>query len=505
MSFKSLLMQTHWRRATISMERESVDSGLHAERMRVKASSVHTQHCRVRPSLGLALAVLILMGGVSQSALAIPAFAKKLGLRCSACHEAWPKLNNFGQNFRDNGYQIGNERDSPVYTSPYYWPASIRMTPQWHSERTSAQATNQSASGVQPLSTQGFDLSGMDLWAAGMLDKNISFVVLPSSDEYATFHFESAWVRFSNLLNSPMLNLKVGRFELDNVISDKRQLTLSQNGGVYQMYHFLPLLDMKAFNATTPALGETGASTTVFGLGDNQLGLEMMGHTHDDAWRYSGSVLTSSDGAVNLPTSKAYDGFFAASRAITINQLGMQRFGAFSYIGQSPTEYLTQTPAGGGASTIIPGSGFGNKEFTRTGAYALLSAKKLDVVPMFMHGTESGYIALGIPSSDALPAGVQNPAWNGRMVELFYTQNLQFVVIARYEDIRNTRQTFSSSVSNFGDEDAETIAFRWYVFMRSRTGLAVEPEYSKIHQIGASAIGSNQTFRSAFVGLDFAF
>ncbi len=27
---------------------------------------------------------------------AIPAFARKYGLRCSACHEAWPKLNSFG-------------------------------------------------------------------------------------------------------------------------------------------------------------------------------------------------------------------------------------------------------------------------------------------------------------------------------------------------------------------------------------------------------------------------
>jgi hypothetical protein len=449
--------------------------------------------------------VLVLLGGTCQNARAIPAFAKKLGLRCSACHEAWPKLNNFGQNFRDNGYQIGNERDSPVYTSPYYWPASIRMTPQWHGERNSAQATNQSASGVQPLSTQGFDISGMDLWAAGVLEKNISFVVLPSSDEYANFRFESAWVRFSNLLNTPLLNLKAGKFELDNVVSEKRVLTLSQNGGIYQMYHFLPLLDAKAFNATPVAAGETGASTTAFGLGDNQLGLEMMGHSHDDATRYSASLLTSSDGSVNLPTNKAYDGFFAASRSFNINQLGMQRLGAFSYIGQSPTQYLTQTPAGGGAATIIAGSGFGNKDFTRTGGYALLSAKKVDVVPMFMHATESAYIALGIPSSDALPAGVQNPAWNGRMVEVFYTQNLQFIVIARYEDIRSTRQTFASSVNNFGDEDAETIAVRWYPFMRSRTGMAIEPEYSKVHQIGASAIGTNQTVRSVFVGLDFAF
>jgi hypothetical protein len=114
-------------------------------------------------------------------------------------------------------------------------------------------------------------------------------------------------------------------------------------------------------------------------------------------------------------------------------------------------------------------------------------------------------VALGIPSNDALPAGVQSPAWNGRMLELYYTQNLQFIVIARYEDIRNSRQIFASSAGNFGDMDVETIAFRWMPFMHSRAGLAICPEYSKQHQTGASAIESNQTLSSAFVGLDFAF
>jgi hypothetical protein len=47
----------------------------------------------------------------SQPVQAIPAFARKYGLPCSACHEAWPKLNNFGQVFRDNGYQLGNDKD----------------------------------------------------------------------------------------------------------------------------------------------------------------------------------------------------------------------------------------------------------------------------------------------------------------------------------------------------------------------------------------------------------
>ena len=60
---------------------------------------------------------------------AIPAFARKYGLPCSACHEAWPMLNNFGQTFKDNGYQLGNDRDAPIYQQPAYWPIMFRVSP----------------------------------------------------------------------------------------------------------------------------------------------------------------------------------------------------------------------------------------------------------------------------------------------------------------------------------------------------------------------------------------
>jgi len=37
-----------------------------------------------------------------QPSYGIPALARKYGLPCSACHEARPRLNNFGQTFKDN-------------------------------------------------------------------------------------------------------------------------------------------------------------------------------------------------------------------------------------------------------------------------------------------------------------------------------------------------------------------------------------------------------------------
>src|SRR6202521_4579509 len=73
---------------------------------------------------------------------AIPAFARKYGMPCSACHEVWPKLNNFGQTFKDNGYQLGNDRDAPVFQQPAYWPIALRITPHWNRENTDRRAVD---------------------------------------------------------------------------------------------------------------------------------------------------------------------------------------------------------------------------------------------------------------------------------------------------------------------------------------------------------------------------
>ena len=80
-----------------------------------------------RACLGLLVLVFIL--APRQPVYGIPAFARKYGLRCSACHEAWPKLNNFGQVFKDNGYQLMNDRDAPIWQNLSYFPVSVRITP----------------------------------------------------------------------------------------------------------------------------------------------------------------------------------------------------------------------------------------------------------------------------------------------------------------------------------------------------------------------------------------
>src|SRR5271163_811211 len=123
--------------------------------------------------LSLAVVLVPVVLTFSQPAHALPAFARKYGLRCSACHESWPMLNYFGQKFKDNGYQLMNDRDAPIWHRVSTGKVEVD---------TYADGAPTGGSAIQRVSSSGFDLSGLDFHTGGTLEKNISFYLLPSSD-----------------------------------------------------------------------------------------------------------------------------------------------------------------------------------------------------------------------------------------------------------------------------------------------------------------------------------
>src|ERR1700730_17723608 len=415
---------------------------------------------------------------------AIPAFARKYGLPCSACHTAWPELNNFGQTFRDNGYQLNNDHDSPIFQDPGYFPITFRITPNWHREGKNNQPID-AVPGVAGdpttgngfvngrVTAQGFDLSGFDMWATGTLYKNISFSLLPSADSTGAFHFENAFVRFDNLKGSSWLALRVGKFELDTMISEKRFLFLSNDGGSYQSYHFVP----------------AGETINAFGLGNNQLGMELAGHSVNSYTRYSVSLLSSNDGFSQLPAGRSFDTYVTFSQAFQVGKLGLQRFGGYAYIGQRPTIALTSGTlpgaTAGGQSTAIPGAGYGNKSFYRVGASAQLNFGKLEVLPFYLHGYESVFLGTNTPANVPLPPGAMAPTWNAGFVETHLHLSPQFVFTNRVEKIRMSRQALPTTPLNNGDIDVYSVGYRWYPIMFSRAGLAYHNEYSIMKTQGA--------------------
>ncbi|MBV8206410.1 MAG: hypothetical protein JO041_06425 [Acidobacteria bacterium] len=454
-----------------------------------------------------ALFVAVVVSLASRPAMAIPAFARKYGLPCSACHEAWPKLNNFGQTFRDNGYQLGNDRDAPIYQNPSYFPSTVRITPQWHMEnsgRTAVDAVPGNASSglveSRNIRSSGFDLSGFDLWTAGTVSKNISFLVLPSADATAAFHFESFWVRFDNLLGTHWLNLKVGKHELDLPVSEKRELTLSNDGANYQVYHFAP---------GNPLLPLGNGQVNGFGLGNNQLGLELSGHSHNSYTRYAFSLVSNTDGQPNLPSSSGYDFYAHLSQAVELPHMGLQRFGVLGFRGVVPTYFQTANGA------VISGSGAGDRSFYRAGAYGIWYLGKFDLSTVFMHGQDSAFLATGTPSTQVLPAGGRSATWNGGFAELHYNPNPQLVLVGRYELIRMAQQGFPLGTlltnnhplfARFGNIDNYVLGYRWYPIMISRGGLAWHQEYSWLRSLGTAPLsGLNVAGSSYMMGFDVAF
>src|SRR3984885_11120950 len=204
------------------------------------------------PRLSMPWVVVAMLLTTLQPAYGIPAFARKYGLRCSACHEAWPMLNNFGQTFKDNGNQLGNDRDAPINQDPSYWPIMFRTTPVWHRENNNRQTVDappgDSSSGLveRSVTRSGFDLGGLDVVAAGTLYNNISFFIQPFIGN-SSINLLQAWARLDGLAGSHWLNLKLGRFELDEPISQERILTLNNTGGIYYNYFFTPPGDHNVF------------------------------------------------------------------------------------------------------------------------------------------------------------------------------------------------------------------------------------------------------------------
>jgi hypothetical protein len=374
-------------------------------------------------------------------------------------------------------------------------------------------------------------LSGLDFHTAGTLEKNISFYLLPSSDSTGAFHFEQVFVRLDNIGHSPWLNVKLGRFELDNLLSEKRILTLTGNGGIYQTYHFIPQGDGNIFGQ----------------IGDNQLGLEYMGHSLNDRTRISASLVSSNDGNVNLTLgANSYTGFFAGSQAFDTGRLGVQRIGFYAMAGEAATYYLTS----GGVP--IAGSGIGNKSFSREGFVGqFYFGPHLDLTVVTQHGSDNVWFGQGygnaiatdgnggttcagsagtpgcppnnVPGS-TLPVGSRAPSWNGATFEGHYVYSPQLIFITRYEAERMSQQAngpgyagvgptglLGESPSNLGNISTYTIGFRYNPFMTSRAGLAWHNEYNWLHQDGTgpanpfTGIPTNLNTSELLMGLDFDF
>jgi len=294
---------------------------------------------------------------------AIPAFARKYGFNCNMCHTAFTRLNDFGQRFRQHGYQIpgqeGHEKN--VFATPF--PLAVRTS------------MGLVVGGNDSTTTSSVNINGLDVLAAGVLHKNISFLMIytPRLDEPAGDYtgaadganpgqlgaLEAANVVFSNLIPEK-LNIRVGRFEpAYHPLSSKRTYYLASP---YEIYAY-------------------GSDGNRFGFDDNQLGIEATGDFRA-GFHYAAGVVNG-NGA--NPDNNKYKDLYLAMHQVFGRGEGQsagQRVGVFGYYGWQPTVFDSLTGPMG------ENEGGGNKPFYRLGGEVSLNWRTLNLRALLMQGVD---------------------------------------------------------------------------------------------------------------------
>lgn len=499
---------------------------------------------------GLIVCVLGLIGlisyeisGLVPKANAIPAFARKYGVACNVCHvPGFPKLNDFGNVFRDQGYQFGADQDLPTYEgiTMGYWPVSFRTT-------VGYQAANSRVNG-QTVATSGFGFTGLDLLSFGTLARNLSFglVYTPgllesgfgTGNSQGDSDLEAGFVRLMNLErflgganNTYWLNLKVGKFEIDVPFSEKRSPTLNTP---MVMYHYVAGSPYATVLGGLPMSGGY-SNANQFGLGNNEPGLELTGLIKtaptDGYFRYSASVLTTNGGSFeNDSGGYGRSAYFYGHVTQSFGGYGIvtgQRIGAFVLAGNAPT----RCPASTGGGTVLAGcaqagSATQGEPFTRVGADVSLTYDgQWNLFGAFMHAVDSSNLMSSQAGGVNAGGGTnfQNASWNGGFVELdWYPNQLPFFKMPgwlftyRYDIIRNVRQGDPTFQKSFNDVDSHTFMARYYIHQSTRTDLALHIEYNwyKAKGVGdftgqGNCSGGTECGdwfgQTTLVGLDFAY
>jgi len=439
----------------------------------------------------------VVMFAFAAPASAIPAFARKYSLRCTACHEQWPVLNDFGRNFRDNGYQLRLGRDDTVTADPGYWPVAVRVTPTYVYTRATNQATDQ---GNATIGSGGVADASIDLLMAGVLTPNISFLVVPTgfaSD--GNVHLESYWAYFSRLINnSDWFNIRFGQFEIDLPASAHRNLELTDR---YLLYSYHPSVrhTLPGEAGFVPGAPQ-GGNYSAYDMGENQRGLEIVGHDAASLTRYTLTVFSAHDsiGSANAFSAPSFYGHFQKYFRFKDGPVSQAEIGAWGAIANYPTSFRTAQ------GQPIPGSGGNLQASSRYGMEAnvwfgpLVAPLHLDLV--YGHGMDKKNLFMGEADRDG--------TFNGGFLEAIWVPAvdlLQWSVFGRYEMIRNQNQPLISAPSNYGDQNQWTVGVIYTIAYSIRDAVALHAEVSSNKAKGVGYAGLYQRTDNIMFGVDFVY
>ncbi len=242
----------------------------------------------------LLLVLCVLSGLVPDIVEAIPAFARRYELPCHFCHDGFPKLSVLGEQFKERGFRLENDK-SDVST----WMRSVPVSVRGAFRQTFEENGNAVSSGLVRLVSAGDFGSRVSYW----LEDN--YVL--DSDDSRRVGLGNAFVRVEILPDE--LYIRGGRLELDLPFTQTRTPQLFR----YQIY-----------------FANTGFETDNIGV--HQDGVELGGFL-DDTTRWSIAVVDGYDSEKQKAISEDVGKFEGNVFGRLVRRFGEGRAGMYVYWG----------------------------------------------------------------------------------------------------------------------------------------------------------------------------
>ena len=239
---------------------------------------IHNSHFQRRVRLFHVLMVFVFLGLLPKAAFAIPAFGRKYGKPCQTCHVAIPKLNDFGERVRVNGYQLPGtiEETAPWSIQAVHFSGMLHemfVDRTIKSGMAAVPPTGLPANGQYDVNS--FRDMGGHIWMGGVLGKHLSFFSSFGIEQEleveggrfkspTSVHWEQAFFAYNNVLSSGsgLLNFRFGRFELELPFSSLRRLSSAL--APYEVYNIRPV--QGAVSLSAPKVGMSIYGVHSFGL-----------------------------------------------------------------------------------------------------------------------------------------------------------------------------------------------------------------------------------------------
>ncbi len=400
-----------------------------------------------RRILFVPLVALIVLAAVwPDDARAIPTFARKYGFNCTMCHSGFPRLNDFGARYRENGYRLPG-RESEERT--------VLESPPPFAARTAAGYDSIRYDDAVITDVSQFRLEGLDLLSGGLLGSNVGYFVvfLPQIsgsrgvvDQAGML--EMANVVFARLGGTGWLNVRAGRFEPAYVaFSSKRQLSVFP----YEIYR-------DTFSDGI-ALSDTQSGVEVFGRGGKGL-------------HYAAGVLEGADSNLDDDAPGDFYARFHVVLGAGEGQTAGHRIGLVAFQGKA--RYPTIE-----AASV-------RKSFTRYGLDASLNFGPVNIALQYLRAKDDPVVWAG-------PSG--SSTYSGGFAEFLFQPRTDLAAFCRYDRVSAPDAAAESSVTRL------TAGVRYYI----EDQIALHAEVSDRKKAFRGEQVPDATEKAFTVRLDFAF